>query len=408
MNEKFEAYYGLPEKVEFCKLCVMSNQRPNSTVEFMHAKDSKKKTIAFDNEGVCDACRANHEKWHVIDWEKREAELWELCNKYRRTDGRYDCIVPGSGGKDSVKAAWLLKYKYKMNPLTVTWAPHLYTPYGWKNFQSWIHKGGFTNILFTPDGKVHRLLTRLAFKNLLHPFQPFILGQKNIGAKFALKYDVPLVFYGENEAEYGNPRQDLLSSLRSAKYHSGKNYEDMYLGGVSIKELLQKHGLTMVDLDPYLPIDPDEFEKARIQIHYLGYYERWDPQEAYYFAVEKVGFEPNDQRTEGTYSKYNSIDDKTDPFFYWTMLVKFGFGRATCDASQEIRNGKITREEGVALVKKFDEEFPNRYFNEFLEYIDMGEEEFYKTVDQFRSPHLWKNEAGKWILRKRVWDENEN
>ena len=100
-----------------------------------------------------------------IDWKKRESELTELLDKYRKTNG-YDCVVPGSGGKDSAYTAHILKYKYGMNPLTVTWAPHLYTDIGWKNFDNWIKVGGLDNILFTPNGRVHRLLTRLAFKNL--------------------------------------------------------------------------------------------------------------------------------------------------------------------------------------------------------------------------------------------------
>ena len=84
--------------------------------------------------------------------------------------------MPGSGGKDSFYASYILKYKYKMNPLTVTWAPHIYTDWGWHNFQAWI-KSGFDNYLFTPNGKTQRLLTRLAIEKIFHPFQPFIMGQ---------------------------------------------------------------------------------------------------------------------------------------------------------------------------------------------------------------------------------------
>ncbi len=407
MNKETEAFYGLPQEVKYCKKCVISNQRPNSEVEFNHNIETKKATINFDSDGICDACRVSEKKEKEIDWGKREEELQKLCDKYRRNDGRYDCIVPGSGGKDSIKAAWLLKYKYNMHPLTVTWAPHLYTPYGWNNFTNWIHKGGFDNILFTPNGKVHRLLTRFAFKNLLHPFQPFILGQKNIGARFSIKYDIPLVFYGENEAEYGNPLKDTLTALRSNQYYAGKDYMEMYLGGVSVKDLINKHGLSLNDLLPYLPLDPKKIEEKKIQTHYMGYYERWDPQEAYYFAVEKIGFQANDQRTEGTYSKYNSIDDKTDPFHYWTTLVKFGIGRATYDAAQEIRNNKITREEGIALIKKFDLEFPKRYFKEVLEYLSLSEEEFFEITDEFRSPHLWEKEGGEWKLKHPIWRQTK-
>ena len=141
-------------------------------------------------------------------------------------------------------------------------------------------------------------------------------------------------------------------------------------------------------------------------MHYLGYYLKWDPQECYYYATEHTGFQANSERTEGTYSKYSSIDDRIDMFHYYTTLVKFGIGRATYDAAQEIRNGKITREEGVQLVRRFDQEFPKKYFKDFIEYISLGEKEFHATVDRFRSPHLWKHENGVWNLRHAVWHDD--
>ena len=199
-----EVRYGLPKNIAFCRKCVISNQRPNSAVEIKHTIKSKKDTIFFDAEGVCDACNYAQRKQQSIDWAERERQLKDICNKYRRNDGYYDCIVPGSGGKDSFFASHVLKTKYKMNPLTVTWAPHIYTDWGWKNFQSWIH-AGFDNYLMTPNGRVHRLLTRLSTEILFHPFQPFMLGQKSLAPKMALLKEIPLIFYGENEAEYGNP-----------------------------------------------------------------------------------------------------------------------------------------------------------------------------------------------------------
>src|SRR5574337_543610 len=185
-----EAFYGLPKTVEFCKRCVISNQRPNSTVEFKNKQDKAKETITLNEEGVCSACTYADIKDNEIDWEKREKELIKLCDFYRSSDGRYDCIVPGSGGKDSAFTAHVLKYKYKMHPLTVTWAPHIYTEIGFKNFQSWIH-AGFDNVLFSPNGKVHRLLTKLAFVNLLHPYQPFIVGQRHVAPKHSVLYNIP-------------------------------------------------------------------------------------------------------------------------------------------------------------------------------------------------------------------------
>ena len=306
--------------------------------------------------------------------------------------------MPGSGGKDSAFASHQLKYRYGMNPLTVTWAPHLYTNIGWQNFTNWIHEGGHDNILFTPNGRLHRVLTRLAFLNLLHPFQPFIVGQRIIGPALARKYGVKLVMYGENQAEYGNTITENFKPTMDKKFFSAQNPLDMKLGGLTIRNIIEDYGFTLADFAPYIPPTSEELEDAGVEVHYLGFYIPWDPQECYYYAVENTGFQANSERTPGTYSKYSSIDDKIDMFHYYTTYIKFGIGRATYDASQEVRNGKITREEAVYLVNKYDHEFPQQYYSEFLEYIDISDEKFTETVDKFRSPHLWSKESGDWKL----------
>jgi len=419
--DQLDVKYGLPREVNFCKKCVISNQRPNSAVEYKHTADSKKETIHFDEEGVCDACRASEQKNKSIDWKLREKELRELCDRHRRNDGHYDCIVPGSGGKDSFYAAHMLKYNFGMHPLTVTWAPHIYTSWGWNNFQAWIN-AGFDNYLCTPNPRTHRLLTRLAVENLFHPFQAFMFGQKSLAPKMALLHDVPLVFYGENEAEYGNPISDTMTAKRDWKYFTADDKSQVYLGGVSVKSLEVDFKVDSVDLRPYMPADPDEIEKKKVEVHYLGYYLKWHPQECYYYAVENGGFQASPERTPGTYSKYNSIDDRIDDFHYHTTFTKFGIGRATYDAAQEIRNDEITREEGVALVKKFDGEFPERFADEIFKYLSipqkdytsawamfeqpiMDKDYYLNLADKFRSPHLWKRDHGKWILRHTVYGD---
>lgn len=402
MNENLEAKYGLPAQVVFCKRCVMSNQMPNSSIEFKHAPDRKHGTLHIDADGICDACHHRDEKQR-IDWKQREEQLVALLDKYRRNDGYYDCLVPGSGGKDSAYQAHVLKYKYGMHPLTCTWPPILYTDIGWQNFRSWVEVGGFDNLSFRPNGRVHKLLTRLAIQRLLHPFQPFIIGQKNLAPKVALKYGIKLIFYGENEAEYHNPIADNASSLRDKSFYTLQNLSDVHFGGVSVRELFEVYKLTHNDLEPYLPAKADELERSGIDVHYLGYYLKWTPQEAFYYAVEHCGFQANSERTEGTYSKYNSLDDKIDGFHYYTTHIKFGLGRASYDAAQEIRNNHLTREEGVALVRRFDGEFPIRYFDDIMRHIELDKDEFMRLCDEFRSPHLWKKEGGEWKLRNSVF-----
>jgi N-acetyl sugar amidotransferase len=401
----------------FCKRCVISNQRPNSAVEFQNVPGSKKTTIAFDAEGICDACRVAERKASDIDWEQREAELQDLCDRNRKNDGSYDCIVPGSGGKDSFYASHVLKTKYGMHPLTVTWAPHIYTEWGWRNFQSWIH-AGHDNYLMTPNGRAHRLLTRLSTELLLHPFQAFMFGQKFLAPKMAQLFNVPLVFFGENEAEYGNPIGDTASALRDSSYFSFENLSEVHLGGINVADLVSQFGLELNDLTAYLPARADDVAAQQTQVHYLGYYLRWHPQSAYYYAVVNGGFEASPERTAGTYSKYVSIDDRIDDLHYYTTGAKFGIGRASYDAAQEIRSGDIDRDEGIALVEKFDHEFPTRFMPELLEYLSlptrefpvastmfeqplMDQDYFERLVDNFRSPHLWKW-TGKWELRHRL------
>lgn len=375
-------YYGLPEEVVFCKKCVTSNQRPR---------------VEFDENGVCNACNYAHKKYHLIDWTERERRLLDLLDQHRRKDGHYDVIVPCSGGKDSSAVAYKLKYEYGMHPLTVTWAPHIYTDVGWRNFQKFIHSG-FDNILGTPNGRVHRTLTRLAFEILGDPFQPFIFGQMTFPFQTALNYRVPLVFYGENgEAEYGGTTANEEKSGPALE-----DFDKLYFSNI-MAERFNEFGISEGDLQAYRMPPLEKLKEANIEMHWFGYYNKWVPQENYYTATEHCGFEANpDGRSEGTYSKYSSLDDRTDGFHFYLGYVKFGMGRATRDSSQEIRSEHITREEAVALVRRYDGEFPKLWFQEFLDYAEITEERFTAVTDALRAPHLWQRENGDWKLRFQV------
>ena len=399
MNQKI--LYGLPRKVIFCKKSLMSNQRPVSAIEFNHNIKSKKKTLFIDKNGISDSWKYSRIKLK-IDYKSREKELIKLLEKHRGKYGEYDCIVPGSGGKDSCYASHILKYKYGMNPLTVTWPPILYTDYGYQNYKNWLNYGKHSNIKAKRSEHVMRFLTQKSILNLMHPFQTFMLGQKIFATKVALKYKIPLVFFGENEAEHGNALADNLSSLRKKSYFTSKNKDNVYLGGIKYSELINDHNLKHKDLEPFMPPDENEINNQNIEVHYLGYYLKWVPQECFYYAVENCGFRPRPFRTQGTYSKYNSIDDKIDDLHYYTTFVKFGIGRATYDASQEIRNNHLTSEEGKKLIKKYDGEFPDRYFDTIIKYLNIDKNLFFKTLDKFRSAHLWKKEKKIWKLRHTV------
>ena len=396
--------YGLPLDVIFCKKCTMNNQRPASTVEFKQTDKENKQTLAFGEDGICDACRYAEMK-KSINWEDRHKELDNLCSRFRRNDGRYDVIVPGSGGKDSVQAAHILKYRYNMNPILITWPPALYTSTGKRNFDAWLD-AGFANYTYNQNKKLHKFLTKKAFLNLGHPFQPFILGQKNLAPKLSVLLDIPLVVFGENEAEYGNAIEDNERPTRDRKYYSAElSLKDLVLGGVPAEELINKYNFKLSDLEAYFPTNPHQIEQTGTEVHYLGYYMKWHPQETYYYAVENSSFMPNDHRTEGSYSKYSSLDDKIDWLHFHTTMIKFSIGRATYDTSQEIRNGDITRDEGISLVKRFDGEFPKQYINDCCDYMGITLQDYHDAIEKFRSPHLWEKKNGKYVLKHPIWKE---
>ncbi|MDC1358666.1 N-acetyl sugar amidotransferase [Gammaproteobacteria bacterium] len=390
-------------EVSFCTRCVISTLRPTSTIEGKHKKNEEKPTTQFAN-GICDACRWAVIKETEIDWTQRASELHELCDKNRKGNGEYDVVVPASGGKDSMYVAHVLKHKYKMNPLTVTWAPNIWTEIGQKNHLNLI-KSGFNNLLISPNGKVHRKLTRFAFEIIGHPFQPFIFGQRSVGPKVALQHDIKLIFYGENVAEYGNNIKDNYSPIMDPRLYTCYDIDDQEtrLGGMKIKDLYEQHGFERSDLIPYRSPSLETVTASGLQVHYMSYYKKWVPQENFYYAMKNTMFEPAETRTTGSYSKYSGLDDKLEWLHFYMMFIKFGMGRATADAAQEIRSDKITRDEGVKLVELYDSEFPTQHVGTLCEYMDLSEDEFYSIIDSFRSEKLWEKVDGKWLLKHHVY-----
>ena len=209
----------LPKKVIWCKKCLISNQRPR---------------VTFDKNGICSGCK-NAEEKKIIDFKLREKELIDLLKQHKSKSGKFDVIVPSSGGKDSVYVAHMLKYKYGMKPLTVTWSPLQYTSIGKRNFYKKINNG-FSNLLFTPNGKVHRLLARLSLEELGDAFHVFVLGQVSYAFHIAKIMNIKLVFFGENgELEYASDPNGL-----DRPYKPVEEWKDQYFKGTSFTELLNQ------------------------------------------------------------------------------------------------------------------------------------------------------------------------
>jgi len=380
-----------PKEVKYCTKCVVSNQRPR---------------ITFNKNGVCSACQYAHHKYNEIDWKTREKELVKLLDKHRSRDGSFDVVVPGSGGKDSAYTAHILKEKYGMHPLVITWAPFIYTDIGRENFHNFVN-AGFDVLTCFQNGLLHRKLAKIAFELKGDAWEPFAFGQKAYAFHIALKFKIPLIFYGENgEVEYGGSMQNA-----DKPYESVKDWEKLYYKGAGVEKLIEsglemgifdKNEITEKSFQLYKVPPLEEIDQLGAQMHWMSYYRKWVPQENYYYAKEHAGFKANPGRSEGTYSKYASLDDKTDGFHFYLAYIKFGIGRATSDAAHEIRDGHLTREEGVALVRRYDGEFPKKYFAEFLNYLDISEKKFWEIVDSYRPAHLWEKKDGKWKLKHQI------
>ncbi len=383
----------LPKQVAFCRNCVVSNQRPRTL---------------FNTEGVCSACQWAYQKDHAVDWDRRMDELAALCDRFRSRDGSYDVVVPGSGGKDSAFVAHQLKTRFGMHPLSCTWAPFDWTDIGWKNLKAFVGSG-FNNILAMPDGALHRQIARTAFEAKGDAFEPFVYGQKAWSYHVAQRFGVPLIMYGENgELEYGGSTR-----FADVPSESPDEWDASYFKGTSVDALVE-HGISNGWIRPelvtpqamawYKPPPAEAMAGLGLEMHWYSYYQKWTPQENYYYAVTHTGFEPNDEgRTEGTYTKYASLDDRADGFHFYLSFAKFGLGRASRDAQSDIRRNHITRAEGVALVRRFDGEFPSRHFSWFMDYLGIEETAFWGVIDKYREiSNVWERHAGEWRMTAMV------
>ena len=255
---------------------------------------------------------------------------------------------------------------------------------------------------FFPDGQTHRKLARLCFEYLGDPFQPFVYGQLALPMKVAKYFGVGLVMYGENgEAEYGGD-----PSANDRPRWDTAHWDRIYTKGSGVDKIWEiGRSFSALDGEPSDAYTLPGDISSHAEFHWLGYYLKWHPQSNYYYAAEHTGFEPNsDGRSEGTYSKYASLDDKLDGLHYYMAYIKFGIGRCTSDAAHEIRDGEITRDEGIALVRRYDGEFPEKHLAECLDYLGMDEDYLTTVINRFRPGHLWENLGDDgWRLKHGVW-----
>ena len=368
--------------VKFCKNCFTPNTRPR---------------IVFNNQDICNACLNSKEK-KKINWKQREKEFYKIISNIKKDSKKnkraYDCIVPWSGGKDSSSIALKLKYNFGLNPLLVTFSPLIINEIGAHNREELLNKG-FDSIFFRPNQNVARILSKRFFIERGNPKVAWDAGINSVPVQVAISYKIPYIFYAEHgESEYGG----LVLNEKSKKLRDVKEVIEHQIG--DYPENWESVSVTKADLSPYVYPAEKILKKNKILAYYFSYFFKWSMFDNYNYVKKNLpNFKENlEGRTEGTFTNFDSLDDKIDDLYYYMQYIKFGFGRATRDVSRFIQNGHLDRLEGLKFIKKYDGEFPKRNLETVLNYLSLKKYDFVKIVDKHRNLEIWKKKKNIWEL----------
>jgi N-acetyl sugar amidotransferase len=360
--------------MKYCNTCITPHNRPN---------------IQFDENGVCNcATRAVKEN---IDWNERAALFREVVGHAKARSRGYDCLIPVSGGKDST---WQVVtcLEHGLRPLAVTWRPPGRTALGQKNLQNLIDLG-VDHIDYQINPRVEKRFTYLALSRYGTPALPMHMALFAIPLKIAVKFEIPLVVWGENSAfEYGGTEE----ARRGLKLDSQWLARHGVTHGTTARDWVGEE-LSAKDLAAYFAPTDDELERVGVLAAFLGYYFRWDPTTSHEVAA-KHGFQA---RTEGARTgvwNYADIDDDFISIHHWLKWYKFGFTRTFDNLSVDIRHGRLTRDEAVGILRKRGDETPRQDIGKFCAWLGITEAHFFEIAEKFRNPDVWSKRDGKWVI----------
>jgi N-acetyl sugar amidotransferase len=355
--------------------------------------------IKFDDNGVCYPCLVA-EKRKDIDWDARQQELKQLADKYRRDDGRYDCVIPASGGKDSHFQAHIMKNVLGMNPLMVCVSDsYSHTETGQHNFRNISEAFGIDVFTYNLNHTTMRKMTRIAFEEWCGPNWPVDLPIYSIPLKLAHALDIPLVVYGENIAyEYGGPYAE--------ETYSAKDQIKNYLVKPIDWYFFFDKGITKEEVD--MISYPSEEIVDKLEPIYLSYFYPWDGFKNCQIA-KRYGFRSlgDEWKREGFIEDYDQVDSVGYLVHPWLKYPKFGHARATDVACYWIRNGYITREEGIKLVKEHDHILDQQVLDDFLDFTGYSDEEFWDVVERFWNRDLFEKVDEVWRLKTPLYDKEK-
>lgn len=354
---------------------------------------SSRPRLTFNKDGVCSACQWADEKRTVVDWSSRKKELEAFCKKYRNEDG-FDVVVPVSGGKDSSTVAHKLKHEFNMHPLCINVNHYVdvNTDINEINLNNFV-KHGFDLLRLYPNQNIVRQIDKIGLVEFGQPYFGWMTAMVLAPIKIALKFNVPFIMYGEEgEVEYGGS-----TKLKNSAIYTIEDTINFYLSGISPERYLKK--FSKKDLFFWLPPKEEEIKKLNPSVAHWSYFENWDSNSNYEYAKKNVGLKTLDSNSIGTYNNFSQTDGILYPLHTYFMYLKFGFGRCTQDVCIDIRSGKITRDEGIKLINKYDEIYPQKFEKEYLDYYQLSKAEFYSIIDRFANKELLEKKNGRWVKK---------
>ena len=366
-------------KINYCKKCVIPNTRPE---------------IHFDEKGICSACN-NAKTKKKIDWSKRKIDFFKILKKHKEINKNndYDCIVPVSGGKDSVYQLYQMKKKFKMRPLAITWKTMARTQQGEKNLAA-LKSIGVDHIDFTINPKIINEITKKSFFKFGDSSYIDHLCIYNLIPNLAIKFKIALVVWGENMYfEYGGRKKKSIQRTQNSKLINEHHILKSHLA-----EKWLSRNISKKDLSSFSTPNEKKLKAIKYEPIYLGYYFPWDIKQNYKIA-KKVGFRARESGPiMGLYSE-SDVDCMNIVIHHYFKWLKFGFNRVTDHASNEIRKKRLTRDKAVKLISKFDGlKPPKEYIKNFCKQINITEKKFWEIANKFRNKKIWKKKNNEWYI----------
>ena len=357
---------------------------------------SSKPDLYFNKNGVCSACTAFLER-PQIDWEKRRDDFLQIVEKFRKHDGVWDCVVAVSGGKDSTFQV-IKMLELGMNPLCVTATTCDESELGRRNIEN-LKELGVDHIQVSPNPLVRRKLNRIGLLEVGDISWPEHSGIFTIPFKVAATYEIGLIVYGENsQNEYGGPDSAAKSTVLDRRWLE----EFGGLLGLRVSDLADVYGIPRRNLIPYTYPTSEELSKSSVTAVFLGQFFEWDGLSNFEVSTEH-GFEPYSQDVEGSFGKYENLDNHQTGIHDYFKFLKFGFGRATDIVSMHIRRGRMSRSEAIAIVNERDGKFPWFYLgkslHQILEPLEISVEEFVKVCNKFTNREIFLTDVSGDLIR---------